>query len=267
MWVAHLQGIALFSKEVVEKLALFGTNGSPMMGEVLKAAASRKKISDETAVAVRIKVSVQGWGEPITMNLAGENLEGLIGVGRGVGAELIVEEVIQMQSWSMPFIGVDVDKILKTIVSHLDQKERSVHTEWNQLFLGNFTADDSFPLFSLFKLSKSWKLGMLTALFASSLAPFPTDVVAAGQIGFLVLLELTSAVDNLDALKRFWEVSASLNIHHGVEDTTVGGGKGENPDADWQQVLDILMASEDEDEDEDRDEGEDEVEDGNKNND
>ena len=79
---------------------------------------------------------------------------------------------------------------------------------------------------------------------------------------FQQILERTSAVDNLDALKRYWEVC--LNIHRAV-----GGGKGENPDADWQRVLDFLMPSEDEDEGEDRDEGEDEVEgeDGDKNND
>ena len=42
VWVTHLQGIAQFTKEVVEKLAIFGTNGSPeMMSEVLTAVASR----------------------------------------------------------------------------------------------------------------------------------------------------------------------------------------------------------------------------------
>ena len=119
VWVAHLQGIARFSKEVVEKLALFGANGSQeMMAEVLKAAASRMQISGETAV--RVKVSVQGWGDPVTVNLAGENPEELLGVARVVGAKLIMEEVKCSRCFE-----VEVDQIVQIIVGHMEnQKER-----------------------------------------------------------------------------------------------------------------------------------------------
>ena len=244
VWVAHLQGIAQFSKQVVEKLARFGANGSPeMMGEVLKAAATRLQISGETAL--RIKVSVQGWGDPVTVNLAGQNLEILTSVARVVGAELIVEEVIQkcpiQTRVEFLNIGVEVDKIVQIIVSHMEnQKERLVYTEFNQVYLGTTTADDLF--LPLLKVSKMWKVGMLVAVFAPSLARFPTDVVAAGQIGKMHIMGQKLEVDNLDALRRFWEVTAKLIIHHGgVLTTTVGGGKGENPDADWQRVLDIHL--------------------------
>ena len=60
--MAHLQGIAQFSKEVVDKLAIFGTQGSPeMMSEVLKAAANKMQLTGKTSA--RVKVSVQGWGD------------------------------------------------------------------------------------------------------------------------------------------------------------------------------------------------------------
>ena len=66
----------------------------------MKAAASRIKISGETAV--RIKVSVQGWGDPVAVNLSGENLEDMIGVAQSVGAKLLVEEVmIRMAAWGV----------------------------------------------------------------------------------------------------------------------------------------------------------------------
>ena len=235
VWVGHLQGIDRFSKEVVEKLALFGANGSPeMMGEVLKAAATRLEISG--AAAVRIKVSVQGWGDPVTVNLAGQNFEDLTVVARGVGAKLIVEEVECSDSKGG-------EKILQIIVSHMEnQKEQLAYTEFNyKPWLSSPGADDLFVL--LLKVSKSWKVGRLITDSARNLARFPTDVLAAGQIGEMLIFNQRSGKD-LDALRRFWEVTEKLIIWQGDQDTTVGGGRGENPDADWQRVLDIFLPSE-----------------------
>ena len=60
VWVRLLRGIDNFSKERVEELARFGTNGSPeMKAEVVKAAASRMKPSDDR-YRVNAKVSVKG---------------------------------------------------------------------------------------------------------------------------------------------------------------------------------------------------------------
>ena len=131
MWLGHLQGIAEFTKEVVEKLAIFGTNGSPeMMGEVLKAAASRMKICGKTAA--RIKVSVQGWGDPVTMDLPGENLVHLTRLARVVGAELIVEEVECFRSMD-GVRGELIFKILQMVVNHMEQqKEMLAFTELNE---------------------------------------------------------------------------------------------------------------------------------------
>ena len=261
-----LQGIALFSKEVVEKLAIFRTNGSPgMMGKVLKAAASRMKVSGKTAV--RVKVSVQGWEDPATMDLPGENLKHLTRLARVVGAELIVEEV----ECSWPIGGrrrigtrasreeVEVYKSLKVIVRHMEnQKKRLAYTEFNQVYLGSSTADDL--CIPLLKVSKKWKVGKLVTLFAPSLTRFPTDVVAAGQIDQMRIWE--GASGSLEVVRRFWEITAQMIFYPGLHDgggqnTTVGGGKGENPDADWQRVLDILEDDDDDDwqtdEDEDND--------------
>ena len=78
------------------------------------------------------------------------------------------------------------------------------------------------------------------------------DVVADGQIDILHIVKQMLVVDNLEALRRFWEVTATLLILGGYQDITVVDGKGENLDADWQQVLDILLVpSEDAGEDED----------------
>jgi hypothetical protein len=249
-----LQGITQFSKEVVEKLAIFQTNGRPgMMGKVLKAAASRMKVSGKTAV--RVKVSVQGWEDPATMDLPGENLVHLTRLARVVGAELIVEEV----ECSRPIGGrrrytrasreeVEVYKSLKVIVSHMEnQKKPLAYTEFNHVHLGSSTEDDL--CIRLLKVSKKWKVGEFVTLFAPSEARFPTDVLAAGQIDQMRIWK--GARGSLEVVRRFWEITAQMIIYShagGGQETTVGGGKRENPDADWQRVLDIL-----EDDDEDND--------------
>ena len=238
MWGGHLQGIDRFSKEVLEKLALFGANGSPeMMGEVVKAAATRLEISG--AAAVRIKVSVQGWGDPVTLNLAGQNFEDLTVVARGVGAKLIVEEVILKCSW--PSGVLTRDKIVQGIVSHLEnQKEQLVYTEFYRVYMGFPMADDLF--FSLLKVSKSWKVRELAGFFIHSLARFSTDVVAGGQIGQMIPMRQKLGVEKPDGLRRIWEVTEKLIIR-GDQETTLGGGRGENQDADWRQVLEIFLPS------------------------
>ena len=57
-----------------------------MMGEVLKAEGRRMEISGETAV--RMKVSVQGWGDPVAIDQPGEKLEEVISVAQAVGPSL-----------------------------------------------------------------------------------------------------------------------------------------------------------------------------------
>ena len=113
VWVTHLQGISQFSKEVVEELAIFGIKGSPeMMSEVLKAAGSRMQFPFNADV--RVKVAIQGWGAPVTMDVAGENLEELTGVAQTVGAKFIMEEVEGF--WP-------IDRILQKIISHVEDQK------------------------------------------------------------------------------------------------------------------------------------------------
>jgi len=89
-----------------------------------------------------------------------------------------------------------------------------------------------------------WGVGF----FALSEARFPTDVLAAGQIDQMRIWE--GASGSLEVVRRFWEITAQMIIFLGLlagggQITTVGGGKGENPDADWQRVLDILEDDDD----------------------
>ena len=55
---------------------------------------------------------------------------------------------------------------------------------------------------------------------------------------------------NLDDLRRIWEITAKVTVYgiHGRPDTTLGGGKGENPEENWQRLLDIRLNDEEDDE-------------------
>ena len=78
------------------------------------------------------------------------------------------------------------------------------------------------------------------------LSEFPTDVVDSGHIDRLQIIG--KEVDDLDALKRIWEISEKVIITEGGQaaSSTLGGGRGENPDADWQRLPDIIGPSEEE---------------------
>ena len=252
MWLGHLQGIAQFTKEVVEKLAIFGTNGSPeMMGEVLKAAASRMKICGKTAA--RIKVSVQGWGNPVTMDLPGENLEEVMSVAQAVGAKFSVEEVEYFRSLEGP--ARESRKILQMVLNHMeDQEEMLAFTELHRVPLTLSQSDNVTPaeelFFALLKVSKRWKIGKLGILFEDPLARFPMDLLAAGHIEQMCIGKWVMRLGNLDDLRRIWEITAKVTVYgtHGRPDTTLGGGKGENTDENWQRLLDIRLNDEEDDE-------------------
>ena len=232
--MAHLQGIAEFSKEVVEKLARFGANGSPeMMGEVLKAAASKMASSPRgSQVWVwEIKVSVQGWGDPVTMTVCGQNLEELISVAQAVGANFIMKEV----KWRSASGGVPVYKFLQRIVSLMEnQKERLAYTELEQVFMPTHSVSGHWPLIiALLKVSKRWKIGKLVALFANTWTCLPTDVVTAGHIDEMFTTQRNLKGEDLGALRKIWKITVKITIHGDGQATTVGGGRGENLDEDW----------------------------------
>ena len=75
VWVWLLRGIDNFSKEKVEELARFGSNGSPeMKAEVVKAAAN-KMVPSDNRYRVNVKVSVKGWGDtPDSFEVDGDSI-------------------------------------------------------------------------------------------------------------------------------------------------------------------------------------------------
>ena len=80
--------------------------------------------------AARVKVSVQGWGAPVTLDVAGENLVELTGVAQAVGAKFTLEEVEVVDCFW------DVDWSLRNIFRHMeDQKEMLAQTEFDYVWM------------------------------------------------------------------------------------------------------------------------------------
>ena len=170
VWVRLLRGIDNFSKERVEELARFGTNGSPeMKAEVVKAAASRMKPSDDR-YRVNAKVSVKGWGEsPDTFEVdgvsIGEAVQNLTMEGRSekltlarvasiVGASFNIEEVHCNKSIS------NAEMTLRRCAKHVEKQDAKM--EYLELVgLPRKSPPYGFKkglFFDLLKLSKKWKI-------------------------------------------------------------------------------------------------------------
>ena len=166
VWVWLLQGIDNFSKEKVEELARFGSNGSPeMKAEVLKAALSKMKPSDHR-YRISLKVSVLGWGgRPDTFEVDGDAMRELTTRGAHltitklaslVGSCFTIEEVLCSKTIS----NVSTQLILSQCAAPV--KQQGGKMDYLELvglprgFAPNGVVKELF--FTLLKLSKKWKI-------------------------------------------------------------------------------------------------------------
>jgi len=261
VWVRLLRGIDNFSKERVEELARFGTNGSPeMKAEVVKAAASRMKPSDDR-YRVNAKVSVKGWGEsPDTFEVdgvsIGEAVQNLTMEGRSekltlarvasiVGASFNIEEVHCNKSIS------NAEMTLRRCAKHVEKQDAKM--EYLELVgLPRKSPPYGFKkglFFDLLKLSKKWKIMYLDWFpHGRYLAGLSGDVnistgvrewaetISGGNIRSLFMDKGLESV-NLKDLKKLWRISGQVNIPHNEERIQVDGGKGDDPDGGWQQLV------------------------------
>ena len=154
VWVHLLQGIENFSMEKVDELARFGSNRSPeMKAEVLKAAASKMKVSDHRCI--NIKVSVKGWGDtPDTFDVDGEAMEKFTRVAFEVEASFNIVEV-----WCRRSISDSSTASLLTGVANHVQRQGDKMESLELLGLPRKCKGMRKQLFfNLLNLSKKWKI-------------------------------------------------------------------------------------------------------------
>ena len=94
--------------------------------------------------------------------------------------------------------------------------------------------------FSLMKVTKQWRIGRIFGgtSFVKLFADLPTDSAAAGQIDHISLDEKSKS-SSLDVIKRIWEISKHVDL----KQATVSGGRGADPEAGWQAVVDYFQGS------------------------
>ena len=161
VWVCLLQGIDSFSKEKVEELARFGSNGSPeVKAEVVKAAGRKMKPSDRW-YRISIRVSVTGWGGATdTFEVDGDALTTrgahltLTKVASMVGSSFTIQEVQQGAA------SRSAELILSRCAEHVKQQaDKMDYLELSSLPRGcapNGARKELF--FTLLKLSRSWEI-------------------------------------------------------------------------------------------------------------
>ena len=229
VWVLLLRRIDNFSKEKVEELARFGSNGSPeMKAEVVKAAASKMKPSDNR-YRVDVKVSVKGWGDtPDTFEVDGDSIGEavqeltLTRIASIVGASFTIEEVRCNKSIS------NAETTLSRCGKHVEQQEddKMEYLELVGLPRGCRPYGSKKKLFlELLRLSKNWKIQYLdwfphgsflvglsgdanirTAWYISGGIQEWAQTISNGNITSLFMYKGLEAV-NLEDLKKLWMIS------------------------------------------------------------
>ena len=229
VWVRLLEGIDNFSKEKVEELARFGScNGSmEMKAEVVKAAASKMKVSDNR-YRVDVKVSVKGWGDtPDTFEVDGDSIGeatdeyaflwedksenlALAKVASTVGASFTIEEVHCNKSIS------NEELTLSRCLKHVKQQGAKMeHLE----LVGLPRKSPPFGVrkklfFNLLKQSKKWKIMYLDWFpHGSYLAGLSGDTnISTGQFIKSIPFKLLSSTVISQGIREWAETISAGNI-------------------------------------------------------
>ena len=227
------------------------------MGEVLRAAVRKFAPFSATCFPGRIQLSGsvdQGWGSPVTFKLEGTHLKELNTVAKAVGATYNIMEVDMAQcvpgkrcmALGLHRAWLNV-KFLAMIVNHMEEQREGM----DSLNLCAWDSDQSLisenHFFSLMKVTRKWKIGYINSgtNFVKFFADLPTEAAALGHIDHLTINEKDKST-SLDVMKRIWEISVDVCLctrsatSNAISYTSIGGGRGENPEVGWQQFLDYL---------------------------
>ena len=155
VWTHLVHAVPKFSKEKVDELARFASDGcSEMKAEVVKAAA-RKMVLSEEKYRIDVKVSVEGWGDaPDTFEVKGEDIKKLTEVASTLGVSFCIREL----KCSRSILATDF--ILYGIEEHV--KHQGDKMENLELMgIPRKCAPEGIRqkvFFALLKLTKKWKV-------------------------------------------------------------------------------------------------------------
>ena len=266
VWRWLLRGVEEFTDERLEELAVFGSKKGPeVMAEVLLAFARTFEPVGDRDGCYLVTVSAEGWGPPGTIKCAIQpfwHFQTLLDRGDGTGRYINLKwlnKVAEALGVKYKIVVVDMapceqkteyrcralgsvsscsflNQILVRVGEQAEGMDCLKMCAWNDK--QNAKAEELF--FSLMKVTKQWRIGRIFGgtSFVKLFADLPTDSAAAGQIDHISLDEKSKS-SSLDVIKRIWEISKHVDL----KQATVSGGRGADPEAGWQAVVDYFQGS------------------------
>ena len=264
VWFHLIKQIGQFPKERLEELVHFVPEArrSELMPEVLRSAASKFPAFHPLAAQRTPKLTwtVPGCGAPETSGIQGSDgyvnhfYKKLKNVAKLLGINFTIVEV----NWS-PTEWTS----LKIIAKHVKQQGKKLASfEMNKIgahrppwgphpYRPHPISNKTF--FSLSMMSMNWKVNVVEVgvdcMFMFKLDHLADSSLENGHIGRLEIYKEKEEVD-LTVLKRVWQITDEMLIYNGypsrgypipVQMLKVRGGKGEDPEAVWQTVLNFFL--------------------------
>ena len=252
VWSHLVKGLDLTKKEQLVELwlfglGLFGVSGSPeMMPEVLKGAVKRFPVFEgvfkQLLVNVTVTIAIQSWGAPDTFDLDGDNLEKLIRVSETLGAEFTITEVHDSETHVAGGLLAN-QSTFRLIAAHIaQQKERLSKLELTKVNLSLPPMHKLF--FDLLGASNEWSVQNLILYKRKDFETLARNS-ANGSISTLHLrvhFRLPPQARLQDDVKRVWRITDKVLFRLlYAPDIEIGGGKGEDTEAEWQRMLEVVF--------------------------
>ena len=189
----------------------------------------------------KITVSLKGWGEPCTFEMAGESYMHMFNrVAQAVEAKFTIEKVHCCGFWPS-----DVDTEVLRLIAGQVEKEGLSKLEIDIAFR-RFT-EKGDVLISLVEASKEWTIQTLR-IYVWYFGNFEgwTDLTknpAKGHIGRIVFQcsqppQHCTARPKMEHVKAAWEMSEEVQVE---DSPPIGGGRGGDPKITWEEAYQTLL--------------------------
>ena len=254
VWRWLLKGIKDFTAERLQELRVFvkkaereemgqdsGPISSLLLQEVLREAARRlvkeKEVGDKL---ISLSVSIPGWGKPYILRFApvrfNVTLRHRYKIIKLQGPWLLKELSAMAEALSAKFsiIHMDVSILLDVGLDIVHIPE-----EIMQLLRRRIESQEEKISFNI---SSSWTAESLHLYTCTGLDIYTPLLFKLDNIGHLQLSLNYQLVgtENLDVFKQVWMKAVKFSCTSRVGSLSTGGGRGGNPETDWQQFLDYL---------------------------
>ena len=194
----------------------------------------------------KVTVSLQGWGDPCTFEMAGKSyMQQFNRVAQVVEARFTIKK--------LHFGGVgggwNVIRCLRMIAGQVEEQgeEGLSELEIDNVFPLLFSGEVRTIFLSLVEASQVWRIQTLVMAFYQDgyirkMWTELTNSLAKGHIGrakFVIAEDHYDLVrPNLKFVKAVWEISEEVQVE---DRPPIGGGRGRDPKITWEEAYETLL--------------------------